>query len=98
MATIQFSGETASEVLTTTEFSLPVAMSLTADSPPTQSWMGGQLIDQGRAVEYEGDKPVINPAAMIAGQLYPIIIYGVKAWVVKEADGAVNCYYLEDGE
>ena len=98
MATLQFAGESSGESLTITESSLPVVMSLTADSYPTQMWLGEKLLDHGKAVEYEGDKPVVNPAAMVEEQLYPIIIYGVKAWVVKEADGEVNFYYLGDQE
>lgn len=94
MATIQIAGTESDEILTATELNPPSVTSLTTDSYPVQKWIGSRLLDDGKAVEYEGDKPVINPSAMIEGQPYPVLLYGEKVWVVKEANGEVSFYHL----
>ena len=94
MTTMQIAGTESSETITATELSQKSVTSSTTDSYPVQKWLGSQLIDDGKAVEYEGDKPVINPSVMTEGQPYPVLLYGEKVWVVKEANGEVSFYHL----
>lgn len=95
MATMQVAGATSDETITTTDLSLSSVMSLTTDSYPVQMWMGGQLVNHGKVVEYDGDRLIVDPSAMVEGQLYPILLYGEKVWVTKETDGEVIFYHLE---
>ena len=95
MAIMQIAGAVPDETITTTDPGLSSARSLTTDSYPVQMWMGGQLINHGKVVEYEGDRLIVDPSAMVEGQLYPILLYGEKVWVTKEADGEVIFYHLE---
>ena len=58
--------------------------------------MAGQLRNHGKIVEYEGDKLVIDPSAMIAEQPYLIPIYEEWLWVVKKENGNLDFYHLPD--
>ena len=91
---MQIAGTESGETITATESSPKSVTSSTTDSYPVQKWLGSQLLDDGKAVEYEGDKPVINPSVMIQGQPYPVLLYGEKVWVIKEANGEVSFYHL----
>lgn len=60
--------------------------------------MAGQLHNHGKIVEYEGDKLVLDPSAMIAGQPYLIPIYGEWVWVLKKENGDLDFYHLADAD
>ena len=91
---MQIAGTESGETITATESSPKSVTSSTTDSYPVQKWLGSQLLDDGKAVEYKGDKPIINPSVMTEGQLYPVLLYGEKVWVIKEANGEVSFYHL----
>ena len=57
---------------------------------------GHYLVSRPNPVEYEGDKPVIDPTALIQGRPYRVLVYGKDVWVVKEVDGTLNFYYLPE--
>lgn len=85
MVTVQMAGEVAE-----------------SQTSSTQGWLSVVSMTDGtwgvtnNPVEYEGEKPVLDPRAMIEGQPYPVNLYGVRAWAVKDADGAINVYCLPE--
>jgi hypothetical protein len=57
---------------------------------------GHYLVGRHNPVEYEGDKPVIDPIAMIEGNPYRVLVYGKEVWAMKKVDGTLSFYYLPE--
>ena len=97
MTTLQRVGEVA-ELESVTE-SDRYAMSSGIDYHAMEIWTGfatDEPIVYHRPVEYEGDKPVLNPSAMIADYPYVVILYGQWTVARKDPSGEISFFGLPE--
>ena len=95
MATLQIAGEKLEDQNTVGSHDTTISSAI--DSHYLEIWTGTNEdapIVRHKPVEYEGDKPILNPSAMVVGYPYQVILYGQFTFAIKAEDGTIDFFGL----